>query len=254
MKALVDMDIIPYEIGNVLDETVSIRKVLESTDKKIEEILNRSGSSSYVGFLTESRTNFRIGEATVAPYKGHRSSEKPYHWTNIRNHILENYHVEVAVGCEADDLIGDECLKDIENTIICSRDKDMDTIPGWHYRWKCGERQPEKRYYVNDFEARYFFYYQMLVGDQADNIKGIVGVGDKKAKKILEGCDTEEEMLQGVKEAYIGIYGGGSNEEIYYELPDKTRIWKRPTDIMKEMAELLWIGTDRNYLRRFDIA
>ena len=241
MKALIDCDILPYELGAVLDETVSIRKVLESTDKKIEEIINRSGSSSYVGFLTESRTNFRIGEATVAPYKGHRSSEKPYHWNSIRDHILENYHIEVAVGCEADDLIGDECLKDIGNTIICSRDKDMDTIPGWHYRWKCGERQPEKRYYVNDFEARYFFYYQMLVGDQADNIKGIIGVGD-----------SEEEMLQVVKGAYVDVYGGGSNEEIYYELPDKTRIWKRPTEIMREMADLLWIGVDRSYLRRFD--
>lgn len=204
-------------------------------------------------FLTNSGSNFRIKTATVAPYKGHRPPDKPYYWSTIRNYLILEYHATIAEGCEADDLIGDEALKDIDNTIICSRDKDLDTVPGWHYRWKCGERQPERRYYVNDTEAFNFFMYQMLVGDVSDNIKGVLGIGDKKAKKILAECKSKEEMLHAVKQTYINVYGEGCDEPIYYETEDKQRVWKRPTEIMKENAELLWIGTvNRDKLEMFN--
>lgn len=254
MKALIDLDILPYELGAVFDETVHWRKVIQAVDHKVAAIVTGAKCSSFEGYLTDSKTNFRIDVATVAPYKGHRPQDKPHYWKTIRNYLLREHNAVVATGCEADDLIADECLKDIDNTVICSRDKDLDTVPGWHYRWQCGERQPEKRYYVNDEEAFNFFVYQMLVGDIADNIKGVHGVGDKKAKKILSECSSKEEMLRAVKETYISVYGEGSDEPIYYETENKQRVWKRPTEIMKENAELLWIGTvNRDKLNEIEV-
>jgi len=38
----------------------------------------------------------------------------------------------------------------------------------------------------------YLFYKQMLMGDSADNIKGIPGVGPKKAEKLLDGLDLKD--------------------------------------------------------------
>jgi 5'-3' exonuclease len=43
---------------------------------------------------------------------------------------------------------------------------------------------------------------QCLTGDRSDNIKGIDGIGPKKAEKILDGCITEQELFNAVREAY----------------------------------------------------
>ena len=78
-----------------------------------------------------------------------------------------------------------------EACILVSIDKDLDTVPGWHYNY-----DKKITYFVTPEEASYNFYYQLLVGDSSDNIKGAVGVGPAKAKKILSECKTELEMYQ----------------------------------------------------------
>jgi len=251
MIALLDADIIPYELGAVLGESVPVGKVLNATEGKIEAIIRESKCTDVKCFLTRSRDNFRIERATVSPYKGTRSHEKPYHWLAIREFIERMYDTEEAIGLEADDLIGTAHLEN-EDSVICSRDKDMDTIPGWHYRWRCGDRQPQRKYYVNPIDAWRFFYYQLLTGDLADNIKGVIGIGNTKATKLLDDCYTRNDLHEKVKQVYINIYGGGSNEPIYYEDVKKNRYWRKPTEIMSEMADLLYIGVDRTYLERFE--
>ena len=102
-----------------------------------------------------------------------------------------------------------------EGTIICSRDKDLRICPGWHYSWECGKQPsvgPVETDALGWLESKKsgatlgyglaFFYYQMLVGDSADNIPGLPGCGDARAKKLLEGADTEMELFKRVKEAY----------------------------------------------------
>ena len=43
-------------------------------------------------------------------------------------------------------------------SIIATRDKDMWTCFGWHYRWACGDRQPEVlKHWVPEFESKLFF-------------------------------------------------------------------------------------------------
>lgn len=187
----------------------------------------------------------------MSPYKGTRTHVKSHYWAAIRGYIQHNYPTEIADGLEADDLLG--CaLRNNSDSVICTRDKDMDTISGWHYRWRCGELQPARRYYVSPFDGWYFYYYQMLVGDIADNIKGVIGIGDVKARKILRDCSNKDELHAAVKQVYIDVYGAGANEPIYYEDIDKNRYWRTPLEIMSEMADLLYIGVDRTYLRRFD--
>ena len=212
MIALIDSDIIPYELGSIFPEDMDVGAVINAVDEKISSIIQGAGGTDYQCFLTESKSNFRINRATIAPYKGHRPSEKPFWWEVIRSYIIHEYDPYICVGYEADDLIADYCRNDIEGTVICSRDKDLDTVPGWHYRWQCGERQPERKYYVNQHEAEYFFYYQCLTGDTADNIKGCYGVGAKKAEKILSSAAPD--YFSAVYKTYLDVYGEG---EVYYE-------------------------------------
>lgn len=246
MKALIDMDILPYEIGSVFTEEDYPELVTHTVDNKINEIIKQSGCNDYQGFLTDSKSNFRLGVATIAPYKGHRPTEKPYWWSMIRSYIECEYDPIVCYGYEADDFIGDMARADIEGTVICSRDKDLDTIPGWHYRWACGERQPERKYYLNDHEADKYFFTQLLTGDIADNIKGCYGIGAKKAASILS-CPPSY-FFQVCLATYTQIFGEG---EIYYEDIHKARYWRTAKEIMRENAELLWIGSqNRDVLAR----
>ena len=43
---------------------------------------------------------------------------------------------------------------------------------------------------------------QCLTGDRADNIKGIEGIGPKKAERILAECYTEQQYFNAVRDAY----------------------------------------------------
>jgi 5'-3' exonuclease len=82
-----------------------------------------------------------------------------------------------------------------KDTCIVSIDKDLDQIPGEHYhpgirRQQVFIREP-KFYTITPEQGLYFFYYQLLIGDGSDNIKGAPGIGPKKADKILFDCKTK---------------------------------------------------------------
>jgi 5'-3' exonuclease len=54
----------------------------------------------------------------------------------------------------------------------------------------------------------WMFYYQLLVGDSADNIKGCKGIGKVKANRAIEVGMTEWDMFEIVRELY------GNDEEL----------------------------------------
>lgn len=91
---------------------------------------------------------------------------------------------------EADDMIG---LAQDNDSCIVTIDKDLDCITGWHYNFV-----KEMLYYVGAHDAKYNFYFQLLCGDPADNVKGAAGIGKAKATRILDGCETDEEFLEAV--------------------------------------------------------
>ena len=46
-------------------------------------------------------------------------------------------------------------------------------------------------------------YFQTLAGDSADGLRGVVGIGPKKAEKKLEGLTTDKEMWLAVVQTYF---------------------------------------------------
>lgn len=143
--------------------------------------------------------NFRKKLNTDPPYKGNREDVKPYHYYDMKSWIMKNYYSVIIHELEADDIMG--CLQK-EDTIICSFDKDMKMIPGHHYNWKT-----DKREWISRDEAAKWFWIQMLVGDAADNIKGIHGIGEKKAVKLLDSYYTVHGWESIVKNEYEKVYG-----------------------------------------------
>jgi 5'-3' exonuclease len=168
--------------------------------------------------------NFRFDVASTQKYKGNRDGfEKPEHWSTVNDYLKENYPNAVVNDREADDYLAERQRRS-GNTIICTRDKDLLVTPGWHYRWSCGENQPEvPPHFVSEWEAWFNFFVQCLIGDTTDNILGCgerrptsragkkvlwrFGVGKKSARALLENCHNQYAMYQTVRMEYYKLFG-----------------------------------------------
>lgn len=191
MEALIDGDIVAYRCAAAC-EYENVELVYYRITEMMDGILNATEATSYRVFLT-GKDNFR---KTIYPeYKAHRSKlPKPVWLEDAREFIESEYNAVVCNGEEADDQLG---INQTEDTIICSIDKDLLQVPGKHFNFVKNEFTV-----VNDFFGLKHFYKQCLMGDRSDNVKGIYGIGDKKADKILLYCTNEQELFDAVREAY----------------------------------------------------
>lgn len=202
MKALVDGDILLYRVGYTTEEepeAIAQFRMEELTQR----ILDTVKADSYVIYLSAGRKEtFR---AKLNPsYKANRTQPKPLHYEFLKNYLKDIWNAEVAVGEEADDLMGIaqasyEGRFAEDETIICSIDKDLKQIPGHHYNFVREEFD-----FVTPEQGLLFFYKQLLIGDKADNIPGVAGIGPVKAGKILDDLlyEPEEEMFLAVQNTY----------------------------------------------------
>ena len=221
MKALVDMDLVCFRSAASAEKDdvgIAIYRMNELFDQIIEKV----GATEYQAFLTGSR-NFR---KTIYPeYKAHRRAPKPVHLEACRDYAMQSLNAELAPdGLEADDALG---INQTDNTIICSLDKDLLQIPGKHFSWEIsgkGWTRPDTFVEQTELEGLRLFYEQCIKGDSSDNIKGIEGLGEKKARILLEPAQTEQEMLQVVLNAY------GNEEEF---LMNASCLWILRNDRLK---------------------
>ena len=184
---------------------------VQALNCKINAILEDLSVSQFQVFLSDDIT-FRHKLATIKPYKGNRNElHKPVHYQLLKDKLLSEGAI-IKPELEADDLLG---LYQTESTVICSIDKDLLMIPGWHYNFNT-----RKTFYVEPFEALRNFYRQLLTGDSTDNIQGVPGIGNKRADKILDGAETEEELFERCQNVYRD---------------------KGILDQMEETGHLLWI-------------
>lgn len=150
-------------------------------------------------FFTSCRNNFR--KKIDVEYKANRKG-KSNKWVNkLRDYLIDYLDGSFANDeYEADDLIYyNTQMLDVNDYIICSIDKDLKQIEGLHYDYYQLKKQDEDG---NEYKVRKGFQYvtkdyaenliceMMLTGDVSDNIKGIYGIGKKKAEKILNGKST----------------------------------------------------------------
>lgn len=132
-------------------------------------------------------------------YKQNREDKpKPLYLARAKDYLVKKFHAQIAVGEEADDLIGILACQE-PHSIIASSDKDFLTIPNvWLYNIM-HDRFTE----INEVEADRNFYMQVMIGDVADNVKGLPKVGPVRARKLLEGINDRQEMLRVVKEEFL---------------------------------------------------
>ncbi len=194
-----------------------VKNALYSVKHMINNMLTIQNTNDYVIFLT-GKGNYR--EQLDPEYKANRKDlEKPEHYAAVREYLTRRWDAITVDGMEADDAMG---LAQDATTVICTIDKDLDVVPGWHYNFV-----KDALYEVHPEDADYFFFAQVLTGDRTDNIKGLDGVGPATAKKMLLGATTTEEMAEVVRIEYQNAYGDN---------------WEVPMELAKS---LLWIRQDR---------
>jgi 5'-3' exonuclease len=185
MIALLDGDLFVYRIGYTTEEEEEW--VAEARLKSlIEDILAETQAEEYKIFITSTdKSNFRFAE--YPEYKGNRKQPKPKHYAFLRSVLKDIWGAEEVFGEEADDALG---IAQTEDSIICTIDKDLNQIPGWHYNFVTKEK-----YYITEERGIWFFYYQLLKGDSGDNIPGCPGIGEAKAHKFLPKEFVDEQLL-----------------------------------------------------------
>ena len=275
MIPLIDADILLHELGwsgqfkdkeSGEEILLDFEFVAEMLDEKIKLIcLDVDATEPPILFITDSewlnkQTNrlrkwkgepekpffkgFRYGIAVTKPYKGTRNNPKPFHFYNIIAYLMANYNVIISEdGYEADDMMT-MMQYGREDTIICSRDKDLRICPGWHFSWECGQQRSIGPHFTDrigslnlvrklDPEGKVkstelkgyglkFFYSQMLTGDVADNIPGLPKVGAVFAYDLLNPLTTEYQLYEVVKTVYIEKVGEGAKE---YFMEQATLLW-----------------------------
>lgn len=199
--------------------------------KTIDDMLARLETSEFKVYLSGA-DNFRKKINRVTKYKGNRDrTEKPIHLQAVRDYLVVNYGADIINGMEADDAIGIDATK-LDDAIVCSLDKDLDQIPGWHYNWV-----KDVTYPVTPQDAEYQFYSQMLMGDPSDNVLGIPGVGEVKAGKILMANEIAD-WPKVVADEYYRFYGTGEGKTVCDQLG---LTWK---DVLKDHEMLIRIRTE----------
>jgi len=191
----IDADILCYRVGYACEQEEETY-CLWTLDSVIYDILLAYPEREAQYFLT-GKGNFRELVAVTAEYKGNRSGSKPIHYNAIRNHLVEAWGAIVVEGMEADDAIATAMTQTDHEGVIVSLDKDFDQVPGEHYNFV-----KKQSYNVTPDEGTRFLYEQILTGDRVDNIIGIKGIGPKKARALLEDCESEYDMFNACVQAY----------------------------------------------------
>lgn len=239
---LIDCDVLVYECGFGAEtgwegpDPPPFDRAKELLENRIAFICAQVGATSPPKLYLTGTGNFRDKLATLAPYKGNRLGKKPFHYKNLRVYLLGLMDAILVNGMEADDAMAIEQTSR-DDTIICSRDKDLLQVEGWQYQWELGNQPSFGPYKVEGYGDIFlknegkklfgygskFFLAQCLLGDKVDNIIGIPRYGPYKAFSLLSDTKTYEEGLEAVVEAYKGFYEDS---------------WK---DALIENGRLLWM-------------
>lgn len=209
MIALIDADSIVYKYASIYQDTciwdddpdnivasveTDLDTAIEEMDGFIEGIQDITDTDEAVLVLSP-KTTFRYEVSD--DYKGNRKPPKVKleMLEPLRQRLLDKGAL-LFDNVEADDVCVSRMYQEPGKYVLCHIDKDLNQAIGEHYNYNTQEK-----YDVDQEEADYWFYSQVLEGDSVDGIKGCPKVGKIKAAKIL-GKVKPEEYWDTIKETY----------------------------------------------------
>jgi len=222
MLAILDADSYCFRTA-VGSDNVPLEQVQEWLDNNINQTLDAVGAKEQVLYLT-GKNNFRY---TAFPeYKvGRKGKERPKWEQALRQYLVDQWQAEIVDGIEADDACGIKQYSYQGQSILCHQDKDLNQLRGRHYNFV------KREFYSQSVEeADTYFFYQLLVGDSTDGIKGASGIGKVKAARILDGLSTNQERYEAVRDHFSCDEELDLNAQSVY-------IWRRENDNWRSLID-----------------
>jgi 5'-3' exonuclease len=220
--ALVDGDIVAFRCAATCEgEPQEIAEV--RTEEMMRRIMHETNALNYKCFLT-GKDNFR--KKIYPEYKANRKDKPKPKWLGAcREYLSKQWNAQTIHGREADDELGIEQTVHELNSVICTIDKDLLQIPGYHYNFVTGESR-----FVSPYDGLRFFYCQIIEGDQSDNIPAFDGkFRNKRPQFIQKIVDPVYEMTDA--------------HEMYKYV---CQVWGDDKESVHRYAQCLWILRKEN--------
>lgn len=196
--ALIDADSMIYIVAWKFRSKNIPNLVKMNLNSFINDALHESGATHYIGFYgsqeEDAEPNFRY---SVDPdYKKTRPETPDFitKWRpTIHKTMKEKWGFMPVSGMEADDAVAIAASKyrdEFDSIVVITADKDLKQIPNITH-FDMNKRITTE---IDQFDADKFFCEQMLKGDPGDAIKGLPGIGPKKAVTVLEPCTNSVQL------------------------------------------------------------
>jgi 5'-3' exonuclease len=221
-------------------------------NKFISDVIENAGATHYIGFFGSkkdgAKPNFRY--ALDPNYKLNRpeTPEWVVKWRPVLFEVMENKWGFTAVdGMEADDacaIAAKHFKPEYDEIIIAACDKDLKQIPGVTFY----DYSKHQAHLITAFDAALNLGIQALMGDSTDNIKGLDGIGPKKAAKVLSECTTITQIKWTVARMYAqyemdlrakmekSIFEDTKSELMLDDSVDKTGLTEKQIDRLVRIA------------------
>jgi DNA polymerase-1 len=219
--ALIDADILVYEAAYRAQQSIEwtlgevskyadYEDAIDLLDASLALIEHKVDADEMFLALTDNDRSLNFRRSVWPGYKAHRETKvttvddgRPLLYPELRQYVREEYKVFQKKGIEGDDTLGILATADLEwlptERVICSVDKDLNNVPGFHYNWRKHELGV---YHVTEREADRNFLLQTLMGDASDGYPGIPGIGPKKADRILLACESDSSEFNASPQAF----------------------------------------------------
>jgi DNA polymerase-1 len=168
----------------------------------IDRIQEATGADKVIlAFSDDNREN--IWRKKVLPtYKSNRAGQRaPMLRKWAIGFAREHYETITKPTLEGDDVLGILATRkgNKDELVICTIDKDLKTIPGFHYNF--GKRE---LFEVTEEEADRWHLFQTLTGDATDGYAGCPGIGPVVANRILDEDPSWDAVVKAYKKAGLG--------------------------------------------------
>jgi len=199
MKLLIDSDMLLYKSATATEVEVQVSDYCWTRHSQISEALQLYWDQVQIWVDTVGASfddcvhclsgNSFYRKELYPNYKAARKDKpKPIGFRAMREQILTERSSFMYDSIEADDLLSifaDMLRQESEDHVICSKDKDLDQVPGRHL-WVDEDRD------VSKADAIKAFYRQCLSGDSTDGIPGCPGLGDIGAARKVEKLNLSQ--------------------------------------------------------------
>lgn len=230
--ALIDGDIVGYRCAatcNDLDLDIAHIRI----NDLMHRILHETDAVNYKVYLTGSN-NFRY--EIYPEYKANRKDKPRPKWLQeCREFLVTEWKAKVTDGNEADDELGIDQTGHGLDSVICSIDKDLLQIPGYHYDFVKGLER-----FVSTIDGNRTFYAQLIAGDGSDNIPSFDGNLRSGIPKFIQKLQQPLNEMTEASDMYKYVC------KVYEDKFGNPLGWKHLEQIIRRNARCLWIQRKEN--------